>query len=207
MKRAITRLVVPVAALTVAACGSGTKDHPMSGHSMPGHTMPGGSATTAAPAAGQHNDQDVTFAQMMIPHHQQAVEMAKAAATHASTTKVKTLASTIEGAQQPEIEKMTGWLRTWGAPTAMPSMEGMPGMNHGQGMMSDADMAKLGKLSGMAFDKTFLHMMIKHHQGAVAMAKTEQARGRFPDAKTLATAIVTAQTAEINTMRSLLKGM
>ncbi|MGI8333869.1 DUF305 domain-containing protein [Actinomadura scrupuli] len=194
---------MPVAALTLAACGS---DHDsMSGHSMNTSSAPAGGAT--APAAGQHNDQDVTFTQMMIPHHQQAIEMAKIANTRASMKEVKTLATTIEGAQGPEIEKMTGWLKTWGAPTTMPSMEGMPGMDHGQGMMSGAEMKRLGKLSGMAFDKAFLQMMIKHHQGAVAMAKTEQAQGQFPDAKTLASTIVTSQTAEIATMRNLLKGM
>ena len=65
-------------------------------------------------------------------------------------------------------------------------------------------MKKLGTLSGTAFDKTFLQMMIKHHQGAITMAKTEQAQGSSADAKALADSIVTSQSAEITTMQKLL---
>ena len=191
MKRACSLLLVPVAALTLAACGGGDKG---SGHDMSGHSM----AASSAPA-GDHNAQDVMFAQMMIPHHQQAITMAKQAATKASSPDVKQLAQQIEQAQGPEIQKMTGWLKTWGAST---SSDG--GMHMGDGMMSDQDMKKLDTLSGKAFDKAFLQMMIKHHQGAITMAKTEQAQGSFIDAKALANNIVTSQSAEITTMRKLL---
>jgi uncharacterized protein (DUF305 family) len=128
--------------------------------------------------------------------------MAKQAAAKASSPEVKKLAGQIEGAQQPEIKKMTGWLRTWGA-----SSSGDMGMDHGSGMMSEKDMKKLGTLSGKPFDKAFLQMMIQHHQGAVTMAKTEQASGSSADAKTLASSIVTSQSAEIETMRKLLASM
>jgi uncharacterized protein (DUF305 family) len=196
MKRAVSLLVVPVGALTLAACASGDKDdHAMSGHSMAGHSMGVGSA----PAAAGHNAQDVMFAQMMIPHHQQAIVMAKQAATKASSPQVKQLAEQIEQAQGPEIQKMAGWLKTWGA--SQPS-EGS--MHMGDGMMSEQDMKKLDELSGKSFDQAFLQMMIKHHQGAITMAKTEQVQGSSPDAKTLADSIVTSQTAEITTMRKLL---
>jgi uncharacterized protein (DUF305 family) len=73
---------------------------------------------------------------------------------------VKQLAGRIEQAQGPEIKKMTGWLRAWGASTSSHD-----GMHMGDGMMSDQDMKKLATLSGNAFDKTFPQMMIKHHQG------------------------------------------
>src|SRR5262249_47348492 len=136
---------------------------------------------------------------MMIPHHRQAVTMSEQAATKASSPEVKNLAVRIEQAQGPEIEKMTGWLRAWGAP--MPS-DG--GMHKGDGMMSEQDMKKLDTLSGQAFDKAFLKMMIKHHQGAIAMARTEQAQGSSADAKGLASSIVASQSAEIVTMRNLL---
>jgi uncharacterized protein (DUF305 family) len=196
MKRAFSLLVVPVAALTLAGCGSGdNKDHAMSGHSMAGHSMGAGSA----PATAGHNAQDVMFAQMMIPHHEQAVVMAKQAATKASSPQVKELARQIEQAQGPEIQMMTGWLQTWGA--SKPSGDGM---HMGDGMMSDQDMKKLDKLSGKPFDQAFLEMMIKHHQGAIAMAKTEQAQGSAADAKAMAGSIVTSQSAEITTMRKLL---
>jgi uncharacterized protein (DUF305 family) len=195
MKRAYSLLVVPVAALTLAACGGGDKgaDH-MNGHDMSGHSMGAGSA----PASG-HNAQDVMFAQMMIPHHQQAITMAKQAATKASSPEVKKLAGQIEQAQGPEIQKMTGWLQAWGASTSS-----RDGMHMGDGMMSDQDMKKLDTLSGKAFDKAFLQMMIKHHQGAISMAKTEQTQGAFADTKAMANSIVTSQSAEITTMRKLL---
>jgi uncharacterized protein (DUF305 family) len=194
MKRAYALLVVPVAALTLAACGGGDKND--TGHDMSGHSM----GTSSAPATAGHNAQDVMFAQMMIPHHQQAITMAKQAATKASSPQVKQLARRIEQAQGPEIQKMTGWLETWGA--AKPS-DG--GMHMGDGMMSDQDMKKLDTLSGKAFDHAFLQMMIKHHQGAITMAKTEQTQGSFADAKTMADNIVSSQSAEITTMRKLLK--
>jgi uncharacterized protein (DUF305 family) len=196
MKRAFSLLVVPIAALTLTACGSDdNKDHAMSGHSMAGHSM----GASSAPATAGHNAQDVMFAQMMIPHHQQAIVMAKQAATKASSPQVKKLASQIEQAQGPEIQMMTGWLQAWGA--AKPS-DG--GMHMGDGMMSDQDMKKLDGLSGKSFDRAFLQMMIKHHQGAITMARTEQAHGSFPGAKAMANSIVTSQSAEIATMRKLL---
>jgi uncharacterized protein (DUF305 family) len=195
MKRAHSLLIVPVAALTLAGCGGGDKGsgHDMNGHNMSGHSM----GASSAPATG-HNAQDVMFAQMMIPHHQQAITMAKQAATKASSPEVKQLAGQIEQAQGPEIQKMTGWLQSWGASTSP------GGMHMGDGMMSDQDMKKLDTLSGKAFDKAFLQMMIKHHQGAISMAKTEQTQGSFADAKAMANNIVTSQTAEITTMQKLL---
>ncbi|GAA4633207.1 DUF305 domain-containing protein [Actinoallomurus vinaceus] len=201
MKRVFSLIVVPVAAFTLAACGGGDDDsgHSMSGHSMPAHSM----GASSAPSASGHNAQDVMFAQMMIPHHRQALTMAKQAAAKASSPEVKKLAGQIEQAQQPEIEKMTGWLKTWGESVSSGDM----GMNHGSGMMSEQDMKKLGTLSGKPFDKAFLQMMIQHHQGAVTMAKAEQASGSSADAKALASSIVTSQSAEIETMRRLLTSM
>jgi uncharacterized protein (DUF305 family) len=184
----LSLLVVPLAALTIAACGG--EHHAMSGHST---------GAVSAPATADHNAQDVTFAQMMIPHHQQAIVMAEQAATKASSPQVKQLASQIEQAQRPEIQKMSGWLETWGVP--QPSESPMP---MGDGMMSAQDMKKLDKLSGKSFDRAFLQMMIKHHQGAIRMARTEQAQGSSADAKALADSIVTSQSAEIATMRKLL---
>ncbi|KAB2352451.1 DUF305 domain-containing protein [Actinomadura rudentiformis] len=205
MKRTIPLIITPVLALALAACGGDDKE---SGGSKPGHSMSTSATPTTGQQAGQHNDQDVMFAQMMIPHHQQALEMAKPAKTKASMPEVKKLAADIEKAQGPEIKQMTEWLTSWGANVPSPGAS----MDHGghggaEGMMSAKDMAKLNKLSGMAYDKAFLEMMIKHHQGAVTMAKKEQSSGQFPAAKTMAGSIITSQTAEISTMRDLLKKM
>ncbi|SFO38816.1 Uncharacterized conserved protein, DUF305 family [Actinomadura madurae] len=199
MKRAFALAVVPALAIALAACGDdkdsggSSPDHSMSGHSM--------SASPSGSQAGRHNDQDVTFARMMIPHHRQAIEMADLATARASSPEVEKLAAEIKNAQGPEIKKMTGWLTAWGASPEM------GGMNHGgmHGMMTEKDMKDLKAAKGKPFDTAFLDMMIEHHQGAVAMARTEQSSGRSPEAKQMAADIISSQTAEIEKMKTLLK--
>jgi uncharacterized protein (DUF305 family) len=191
VKRALLLIAVLTAGIVLPACGGGTH----SGRSMQGHAA--GMRSTA-----NHNSQDVMFAQMMIPHHQQAITMSDLAPTRASSPRVKRLAAHIKNAQEPEIDKMSGWLKDWGEPTH-PRVH----MHMAEGMMSEEDMNKLETLSRRAFDRMFLQMMIKHHQGAVTMARTEQEEGVNPDAKALAGSIVTSQTAEITRMRNLLKNL
>ncbi|MEU7870022.1 DUF305 domain-containing protein [Dactylosporangium sp. NPDC049140] len=183
-------------ALLVAACG----DH----DAMPG-MQHGGATTTAAgsasPGTAAFNDADAMFAQMMVPHHQQAVEMADLADTRAADPEVKTLARQIKAAQGPEITTMTGWLSSWGKP-----VPAMSDMSHGgmSGMMSGTDMAKLKAATGKDFDRQFCTMMIAHHQGAIAMSQDELRNGTNADAKALAQRIITAQQAEIDTMNKIL---
>lgn len=201
MKRlAMPSAVLAAAGLLITACGStDTAARDMSSTS----SMPPASSAPAATPAADHNDQDVMFAQMMIPHHRQALEMAKLAETRASNAQVKKLAKEIEEAQDPEIQTMSGWLTNWGM--QVPGEDAMP-MDHGMpGMMSEEDMAKLKDLSGTAFDKAFLEMMIQHHEGAVTMAQEEQSRGAFEPAKQLADSIISSQSDEITKMKQLLQ--
>ncbi|MEV5714773.1 DUF305 domain-containing protein [Amycolatopsis mediterranei] len=168
-------------------------------------SMPGMTSGSPAPAAAGHNADDVTFAQQMVPHHSQALDMAKLVPSRSTDPKVLDLASRIEKAQDPEIRQMQGWLTTWGA--GMPGMthDSMPGMDGSMpGMMSGDDMKKLEAAKGTEFDKMWLHMMIRHHQGAIDMAKTELAKGGDAGAKALAGKIVDAQQAEITEMQGLL---
>ncbi|MEU2930802.1 DUF305 domain-containing protein [Streptomyces sp. NPDC007251] len=191
--------VAVAGALLLSACGS-SDDH--SGMSGMDHGSSASSATPSATAkAGDFNEADVKFAQMMIPHHEQAVEMAKLADGRASDSEIKDIASKIEKAQGPEINTMKGWLQSWGKPTAMGDM---PGMDMGDGMMSDKDMTELKSMKGAEFDKMFAQMMIEHHNGAIAMAKDEQNKGQNADAKKLAGAIVTGQSAEVKQLKSIL---
>jgi uncharacterized protein (DUF305 family) len=205
----MNRLALPVAsiaaALTIAGCGTASTT------SSPAGSSP---SPAASAVAGDHNPADVTFAQGMIPHHQQAIEMAKFAATRAASAEVKALATQIQGAQDPEINQMKGWLTAWGAPTTMPGMTGVPGSTMGTGslgpmpgMMSDADMTMMSGLTGVAFDRQWLTMMTTHHQGAIAMAHTEQADGRYGPAKTMADNIVRTQTDEIAKMAAVLSSL
>lgn len=145
----------------------------------------------------------------MIPHHQQAVQMADYALADQSeaSPQVRELAQQIKAAQGPEIEQMTQWLRQWGAATAMPSEDGdMSGHDMGgmttQGMMTDADMAALGNATGKQLDRMWLEMMIEHHRGAILMAQQVKAASTNPDVVRLADAIINGQQAEITTMQN-----
>ncbi|MFJ3169278.1 DUF305 domain-containing protein [Streptomyces roseus] len=203
-KRSLVRRTVAVAtagaaAVVLAACG-GSDDSTTSGHD--GHTTKSPSASASA-SQGQHNAADVMFAQGMIPHHRQAVEMADLASTRAQGAQVKTLAEDIKKAQDPEIQTLSGWLTSWGED--VPAEDAMDhSMHESGGMMTAEEMDKLEKSSGKSFDTAFLEMMIKHHEGAVAMAKSEQTDGVYGPAKKMADAIVTSQSAEITQMNTLL---
>lgn len=160
----------------------------------------GSSETNEAAAAdADFNGADVTFAQGMIPHHQQAVEMADLADGRAESPEVVDLAERIKAAQDPEIEQLQGWLEDWGQ--EMPEA-----MDHGgmAGMMSQDDMATLEEASGAEFDEMFLTMMIEHHEGAVEQAETELDDGQSTEATELAQTIIDAQQAEIEEMQGIL---
>lgn len=189
--------------LLLAACGS------TAGTSTDTST-PSGASAAVAQAAGEATDADISFAQLMIPHHQQAVEMADLALDRATSPEVKELAEQIKGAQDPEIQMMSGWLEAWGAPM---QMDGADGMDHGgmdmggmtmSGMMSDEDMQALADASGMDFDQMWLKMMIAHHQGAISMAEQIKAESSNAEVTAVADAVISGQTAEIDTMQQLL---
>jgi uncharacterized protein (DUF305 family) len=173
----------------------------------------GGALLLAGCTSGQAqgvNDADVTFAEQMIGHHEQAIMMADLAEERAQSPQVKQLATQIRAEQEPEIQTMSGWLRAWGkpvpelttgmAPSGMPHMPTMmPSMTPQPGA---SDMTQI---DGTEFDQMFLQMMIAHHEDAVAMAKTEQVTGANADAKQLAANIQTSQTAQIAQMQQMLQ--
>lgn len=147
-------------------------------------------------AAGFSSD-DIMFAQMMIPHHEQAIEMSTLAETRAENPEVKALAAKIKAAQAPEIEIMKGWLTKAGASLDMGHAA------HMDGMLSDDQMQALRNATGKEFDRLFLEGMILHHEGAVEMA--EVAIGsKNADAHSLGHAIDDTQTDEIALMKELL---
>ena len=149
------------------------------------------------------NDADVAFAQGMIPHHEQAIEMADIALdpTIGASEQVRDLATRIKGAQDPEIMMMSGWLTGWGMSMDMGTSHDMSSMD---GMMSVAEMDELAALTGADFDAMWLDMMIRHHQGAIAMAETVKADGSNADVLALADQIIAAQQSEITEMQELL---
>ncbi|MFC9688872.1 DUF305 domain-containing protein [Kribbella sp. NPDC056951] len=186
---ALTALIV-VGSLTLAACSDGMN------HGTP-------SASTSTTTAATFNDADVTFATQMIPHHQQAVQMSEMAGYTATTPEVKKLATEIKAAQDPEIKTLSGWLTSWGKPVPTPSHGGHD-MTDMPGMMTEEEMSDLGNTDGALFDRMWIELMIKHHKGAITMAKTEQTSGKDAAAIALAKKIETDQTREIATLQRLL---
>lgn len=204
-------LAATAAAVLLGGCGSssGTAASPTT-------TTPSAGSGTTTPAAGstagagQGSEADISFAQLMIPHHQQAVEMADLALSKAPSPQVKQLAEQIKAAQAPEIATMRGWLTAWGAPEQMQGMTGMTGHDMGgvtgEGMMTDAQMKALATASGQQFDTMWLTMMIAHHEGAIAMANDVLSQTSNPAVTAMAKSIVAGQTKEIETMKGLLAG-
>ena len=145
-----------------------------------------------------HNPADIAFAQDMIPHHQQAVDMAALVPTHTADQTMHVIAAHIAADQRAEIKALNELLRQWGAPAGGTGMGGMAGMVDG------ATMNKLTALDGTDFDQLWLTAMIGHHQGAVTMAQAELTHGENPDATHMARLIITAQQREIAYMNHLL---
>ena len=199
MTSATTRLVAGIAALaaaTLTSCSTATKED----HSAPESTVAG--AETSAP----HNAVDAMFGQLMIPHHEQAVELAALVPERSTNPAVVTLAATISGQQQPEIATMKALLAKWGVnPDDASHDSGHAGIAM-QGMIDDATLIKLEALRGAEFDQLWLASMISHHRGAIDMAKSEIADGKNPEMIALARNIVTAQQAEIDQMTPMLSG-
>jgi uncharacterized protein (DUF305 family) len=155
------------------------------------------STTTGASNSSNFSPSDIMFAQMMIPHHQQAVEMSTLAETRASSAEVKKLAAQIKAEQAPEIAQMTKWLTDSNSPTSMGHDMGM------NGMLDDDQMRALEAASGAEFDRLYLQGMIEHHKGAIQMAQMV-INSSNAEAKVLGTAIVDSQSKQIQYMESLL---
>jgi uncharacterized protein (DUF305 family) len=190
-------------AAVLTACGSNDDSSTGGMGGMSDSVSNSSSSASTADAA------DVAFAQLMIPHHQQAIEMADLALEYAESTQVKDLATQIKGGQDPEVEQMTGWLQDWEAPTTMPSADdAMRDMDMGgmgsAGMMSEQQMRALADARGAEFDQMWLQMMIAHHEGAIAMAQQVLDTTDNGEVTALAEGIVQAQLVEINTMQQLL---
>jgi uncharacterized protein (DUF305 family) len=195
-------------AIALAGCSTGTGPG-SSGTSMPAmhHGSSSSSPATGAPATADHNAADVMFARMMIPHHAQAVEMSDVIlAKKDIPTDVTALATRIKAAQGPEIDTMTGWLKSWNESIQEPNGHDMSTHSTGgmDGMMSDAEMNRLDAAQGSEAARLFLNQMIVHHEGAVILAKTESSAGKYPEAVKLGKAVVTAQEAEIQEMQAML---
>lgn len=156
-----------------------------SGSSNDGHSM-----------GEMMGDDEAMFAEMMIPHHQQAIVMSEIALARSNNPEVRELANKIISAQSQEITLMESWIDEAG--------HGAHGGHSMSGMATEEELAKLDTLSSPEFDEMFLKLMIAHHEGALDMVHMLDGTTN-PDARQLAEDIVRVQQEEINLMKQLLQ--
>ena len=149
---------------------------------------------TSEQSNSEFSPSDINFAEMMIPHHEQAIEMSEIALLNTTNPDVLQLAQEIKDAQAPEIELMKSWDGVKVSTHAGHTMDGM---------LSDGELNDLREAQGQEFDRLFLQGMIKHHEGAIVMAQ-DVATSMNKDVADLSTAIITAQELEIAAMKELL---
>ena len=200
------RLIAAVCALLlVSGCGGGQN----SGEESAGSPSPESPVITGNPAG--YNSADITFATLMIKHHQQAIELAKLAGPRSANTEINGLADQIVATQQPEINILNVFLVQWdenpdirtdgGGEAPEATGASVPGM------VDDATMARLESLTGPEFDKLWLESMVGQHQGGVAIANDEIADGANVDAVSIARTIVAGLDPQIAQMKKMLEGM
>jgi len=183
--------VILVLVLAVVFLLVGNSGSPMN-HS--GH----GSMSSEDDASGTYTDDELMFASMMIPHHSQAVTMSELALANSTNPEITSLATAIRDAQAPEIKQMQSWL----------DQSDYSGTHAGHmdmgGMLSDEELAELSTAKGSSFDRLFLEGMIAHHEGAIDMLSMIK-NSTNSEVKKLYADILTGQSAEIKTMKALLK--
>ena len=189
MRKTSAVLIASLATITLlAGCTTSSTEDPHAGHSD--HSDHDHSSSTVM------GETETMFATMMIPHHQQAVEMSELALANSTNEDVRKLAQQILDAQKHEIEIMQAWIDGHG--------HEVHGDHEMAGMASEEDMAKLKSLRSPEFDELFLKLMIVHHEGALDMVSMLDGTDKA-EAQELAKHIVEVQQAEIDLMNQLLK--
>jgi uncharacterized protein (DUF305 family) len=188
-KRVIAGLAALIMVMALAGC---SKDGSM-GMDHEGHS---------SEASGDLSGDDVMFLQMMIPHHQQAIDMSDLALTKSTDSELLALAKDIRDEQAAEIVKMKAWLDAAGADLEMDHSA-----SHSMsGMLSDSELAALEKATGKSFDVLWLKGMTGHHTGAIDMAAMIE-NAKSAEIKSFGQAIVTSQSAQNKQMAAMIKRM
>ena len=200
LRRLAAPLITIALTATLAACGS---DDAATSSDSAAVTETADASSTGEVTL---NTADVEFAQGMIAHHEQAIEMAEIALDPAigASPEVVDLATRIQAAQDPEVELMTSWLTAAGESVAMDTSDGHD-MSSMDGMMTADQMDEMAAMTGADFDQMWLEMMIAHHEGAISQSETVKADGSNADVLLLADQIITAQQGEIAEMQALLQ--
>jgi uncharacterized protein (DUF305 family) len=188
-KPVIAGLVALIMALSISGCASASNK----GMDHEGHS---------SEASGDLSSDDVMFLQMMIPHHQQAIDMSDLALTKSTDSELLALAKDIRDEQAAEIVKMKAWLDKAGA-----DLDPGHSMGHGMGgMLSDSELAALKAATGKNFDLLWLKGMTGHHVGAIDMATMIEDADN-DEIKSFGQAIVTSQSAQNKQMAAMIKRM
>jgi uncharacterized protein (DUF305 family) len=196
--RLTTTLLAVIAVLLAAILGSvvlrdGSSMGETMGHDIGSH-MSGSSNSSSTGFTGA----DTMFLQMMIPHHQQAIDISEVALQKSQNPELLTLAKVIISDQKSEIAQMQAWLDQAGA------SEDMGHSAHGMGgMLSDEDLAALDKATGKSFDTLWLKGMIGHHDGAIHMSEMIRDASNL-EIKAFGEKIVKDQSAQIAQMKKML---
>ncbi|MFI6265022.1 DUF305 domain-containing protein [Micromonospora sp. NPDC051006] len=167
----------------------------------PGESARSRPANEASPAPRpSYNNADIRFVTKMIPHHEQALVMARLVADRSENPQFRIIADRILAAQEPEIKTLEAWLTDRGLPRDSGTEH-----QHTMGGMQSADaLNRLTALRGVEFDRLFVSMMTEHHQGAIDMADEVLALGVDNIINEMASSVVVEQGAEINRMRQTL---
>ena len=158
----------------------------------------GANASSHAKSLQNLGMNEIMFAQMMIPHHEQAISMSETALKKSRNQEILNLSRQIKGLQSSETSQLTYWLKATKSSMTMDHDMNM------SGMLTVKELASLKRLTGTQFDRTFLQLMIKHHQGALEMLNLID-DSKNAEALALAKAIKSAQSKEITSMKQLLK--
>lgn len=145
---------------------------------------------------------EVRFVREMIQHHAQAVDMATRIRDRSVDRTLRSVALDMQLSQREQIGQMRGWLTLWGRPWGGVGMTG----DHARmmGMATPAEVNRLDTLPRADAERLFLQLMIRHHQGALAMVRPALEDGVRPEVRTLARQIDTAQAGEIRLMTQML---
>ncbi|CAI9403767.1 DUF305 domain-containing protein [Nocardioides sp. T2.26MG-1] len=206
LRRAATALAAGALAATVLA-GCGTDVAP---------------TTARASADPGHNQFDVAFAAEMVPHHEQGLQLVDLAGQREVSTGFTELTTRIVAEQTADLEELEAWLTAWDGPvppapdepmdddtmttrSKTGAMQGLMRSRMGPWALDGADLDLLARCRAAAFEGRWLRMMIRHHQGAISMARHELTHGQYPPAIALAEEVVTTQQAEVEEMQALLQ--
>jgi uncharacterized protein (DUF305 family) len=211
--RVVAALCVPLA---IAGCsGRRSPSTPEPSAEPTAEVSPSTAAAASAlsdSARRRHVEADVRFMQRMIDHHAQALELTRLVPTHTTRADIRLIAERVQVSQRDEMALMRRWLERHGAkapgPDSLHAHHGGGGEPPMPGMLTAEEMSRLAGVTGTEFDRLFLRLMIRHHEGALAMVSelfSTPGAGQDPELFSFASDVDADQRAEIRRLRALLQ--